>query len=59
MLFLANSFVTCSTEFVTVCALMLHFNFYATLFNAQHCSVAFNKPYKNVVAYQLIYCANV
>ena len=39
LLFLANSFVVGSTEFATVHALMLQFNYYTTLFNVQRCSV--------------------
>ena len=50
-------FVACSAEFITVHTLTLQFNFYATLltiFHAQHYSVVFNKPNKNVLAYQLV-----
>ena len=60
MQFLASQwrfFVACSAEFVTVRALMLQFNFFAillALFHAQHCSVAFNKPNEDALAYQLI-----
>ena len=50
MLFLTNSFVACSVELINVHTLMLQFNFYATLFNVQRCSVVFNKPNKNMVA---------
>ena len=40
--------MTSSMEFATVHALTFQFNFYATLFK-QCCSVAFNKPNKNVL----------
>ena len=55
-LFLANSFVACSVEFITVHTLTIQFNFYATLlalYHAQCYTVVFNIN-KNVLAYQLI-----
>ena len=52
-----DSFVACNVKFVTVNALTLQFNFYATLlalFHVQCCSVVFNKPNEDMLAYKLI-----